>query len=95
MSKTPFFAFSSTVDLNQALFEDWDFKNNQYYEACTGNNMIMSFPGRDLGGAHADKFILQGTTLQTFFWNLCSRCTKPAIELNSGTVLIKNTFFNR
>jgi hypothetical protein len=54
MSKTPFFAFSSTVDLNQALFEDWDFKNNQYYEACTGSNMIMSFPGRDLGGAHAD-----------------------------------------
>jgi len=54
MSKTPFFAFSSTVDLNQALFEDWDFKNNQYYEGCTGSSMIMSFPGRDLGGPHAD-----------------------------------------
>jgi len=25
--------------------------------------MIISLPGRDAGGAHADKFTLQGTTL--------------------------------
>jgi hypothetical protein len=56
--------------------------------------MIMSFPGRDLGGAHADKITFQGTTMQTFFSNTCTSCKKPAIELNSGTVLIKNTFFN-
>jgi hypothetical protein len=56
--------------------------------------MIMSLPGRDLAGAHADQLTFQGNTLQTFYNNLCSRCTNPAIELNSGTVLIKNTYFN-
>lgn len=79
MSMTPFFAFSNTVDLNEVLFEDFDFKNNQYYEGCAGSNMILSLPGRDSGGPHADKFTMQGTTLQNFLNNLCSSCVQPVI----------------